>query len=198
VTLAPGFLGTTHPYYRYMLTYRHYIPVVKERLTFAYRLNYQGSIGGYLPYYIMPVFSNIGKEYDRDGIGGYRTVRGILRDRIQGLDVGFLNAELRWKFARFHVAKQNVYLGLNTFLDGGIVTRNYDLSNRELAPSAHLSSSDYNQFIKTSKSDSFHGAAGAGFRIAINQNFIIAIDYAKPFDKQDGKGSLYINTGFLF
>ena len=202
VTLAPSFLGSTHSYTRYMLSFRHYIPLSKDRLTFAYRLNYQGSIGKSLPFYIMPVFSNIGKEYDRDGIGGYRTVRGIMRDRIQGLDVGFLNAELRWKFARFHVAKQNVYLGLNAFLDGGIVTRNYDISYRGDGPPPYSSSTnptqEYNLFIDTSKSDRFHSAAGAGLRIGINQNFIIAVDYAKPFDKQDGKGSLYVNTGFLF
>ena len=203
LTLAPNFLGTTHGYSRYMLTFRHYLPLVKERLTFAYRLNYQGSIGNYLPYYIMPVFSIIGKEFDKDGIGGYRTVRGIMRDRIQGLDVAFLNAEFRWKFVRFHVAKQNVYLGVNAFLDGGVVTRNYDVSLRQYAtgtigdPYMH-SKIAYDTHIHTDKSDRFHSAVGAGFRVGINQNFIIAIDYAKPFDKQDGKGSLYINTGFLF
>jgi len=197
ITLAPDFLGTTHSYYRYMLAFRHYIPVIQDDLVFAYRLNYQGSIGNYLPYYIMPVFSNIGKEYDRDGIGGYRTVRGIMRDRIQGLDVGFLNAELRWKFVRFHLLKQNVYLGLNAFLDGGIVTRNYDMSYRGDKNNS-LMKKEYAKYIDTSNSDGFHAAAGGGFRIAINQNFIIAIDYAKPFDKQDGKGSLYINTGYLF
>jgi len=204
ITLAPNFLGTTHSYYRYMLAFRHYVPVVKNQLTFAYRLNYQGSIGNYLPYYIMPVFSNIGKEYDRDGIGGYRTVRGIMRDRIQGLDVAFLNAEFRWKFMRFHLGKQNVYLGLNAFLDGGMVTRNYDMSFRpnpliDYQPDVCLSmEKEYKKYVDTSKADKFHAAAGGGFRIAINQNFIIAIDYAKPFDKQDGKGSMYINTGYLF
>jgi len=200
VTLAPTFLGTTHGYTRYMVTFRHYLPLVRERLTFAYRLNYLGSVGD-LPYYIMPVFSNIGKEYDRDGIGGYRTVRGIMRDRIQGLDVAFFNAEFRWKFLRFHAAKQNVYLGLNAFVDGGMVTRNYDLSYRgySLVSSVRpIDSDDYLKYINTDKSDKFHTAAGAGLRIGINQNFIIAVDYAKPFDKQDGKGSLYINTGFLF
>ena len=201
LTLAPKFIGSTHSYYRYMLTFRHYIPLAPDKLTFAYRFNYQGTIGGYLPFYILPVFSNMGKEYDRDGIGGYRTVRGIMRDRIQGLDVGFLNAELRWKFARFHVAKQNVYLGLNAFFDGGIVTRNYDISFRvnpfsSLGPEGQ--EQEFKKHIDTGKSDKFHSAAGAGFRIGINQNFIIAIDYAKPFNKQDGKGSLYINTGFLF
>jgi len=204
MTLAPEFLGTTHGYYRYMGTFRHYIPVVKEKLTFAYRLNYQGSIGS-LPYYIMPVFSNIGKEYDRDGIGGYRTVRGILRGRVQGLDVAFFNTEFRWKFARFHVGKQNVYLGLNAFADGAVVTKDYDLSNRAIPIPGYSSFApignpleDYNKHINTSKSDKFHTAAGVGFRFVMNQNFIIAVDYAKPFDKRDGKGSLYINTGYLF
>jgi len=198
ITLAPNILGTTHSYYRYMLAFRHYVPVIEDHLTFAYRLNYQGSIGNYLPYYIMPVFSNIGKEYDRDGIGGYRTVRGIMRDRIQGLDVGFLNTEFRWKFMRFHVGQQNVYLGLNAFMDGGIVTRNYDMSYRGKEDDNSDMKKEYKKYIDTSKSDSFHAAAGGGFRIAINQNFIIAVDYAKPFDKQDGNGSLYINTGYLF
>ena len=196
VTLAPGFLGTTHSYYRYMLAFRHYVPIIKDNLTLAYRLNYQGSIGNYLPYYIMPAFSNIGKEYDRDGIGGYRTVRGIMRDRIQGLDVGFLNTELRWKFTRFHLWNQNICLGLNAFLDGGIVTQKYDISYR--GEDNPVMKQDYEKYIDTSLSEKFHFAAGAGFRFIINQNFIIAIDYAKPFDKRDGNGSLYINTGYLF
>ena len=196
ITLAPQFFGTTHSYYRYMAIFRHYVPIVKNHLTFAYRLNYQGSIGT-LPYYIMPVFSTIGREYDRDGIGGYRTARGLMRDRVQGLDVGFFNAEFRWKFVRFHLWKQNIYLGLNAFLDGAIVTRKYDMSYRgdENNP---IMKQEYEKYINPNISDGFHLAAGGGFRIAINQNFIIAIDYAMPLNKQDGKGSLYINTGYLF
>lgn len=199
ITAAPKFLGTTHSYFRYMLIFRQYLPVVPNHLTFAYRLDYQGTIGNYLPYYIMPVFSNIGKEFDRDGIGGYRTVRGIMRDRVQGLDVGFLNAELRWKFVRFHLWNQNIYFGLNGFLDGAIVTRNYDLAYRGTGDENSDMFKEYKKYIDTTKSDGFHFASGGGFRIGINQNFIIAVDYALPFNKQDGKkGSLYINTGFLF
>jgi hypothetical protein len=32
----------------------------------------------------------------------------------------------------------------------------------------------------------------------MNQNFIVAFEYARCFNKQDGKGAFYINTGFLF
>ncbi|MDR1877984.1 MAG: outer membrane protein assembly factor [Bacteroidales bacterium] len=196
LTVAPQFLGTTDAYYRYMFTFRHYIPLVKDRLTFAYRLNYQGTVGNYLPYYILPVFSNIGREYDRDGIGGYRTVRGLMRDRVQALDVGFFNLEFRWKMVQFHLWKQNIYLGLNAFCDGAIAVRNYDISYR--GSSDTLMQKDYEEYVNTTKSDGLHLSAGGGLRIVINRNFIIAIDYAKPFNKQDGKGSLYINTGYLF
>ena len=196
ITLAPGFLGTTHSYYRYMLAFRQYVPLGTDDLVLAYRLNYQGCTGSYLPYYILPVFSNIGKEYDRDGIGGYRTVRGIMRDRLQGLDVGFLNAELRWKFIRFHLLNQNICMGLNAFLDGGIVTRRYDNAYR--GPDNPAMRQEYEKYIDTSISDRLHVAAGGGLRIIINQNFIIAVDYAKPLDKRDGNGSMYVNTGYLF
>jgi len=198
VTLAPKFLGTTHQYFKYALTFRHYVPVVKNRLVFAYRLHYNGTFGDYIPFYIMPVVSTIGKEYDRDGIGGYRTVRGILRDRVQGVDVAYCNLEWRWKFVQFKLAKQNVYLGLNAFFDGAITTRNYDLSYDKNLDINDPILSDYLKYIDNEKKDGFHTAAGGGLRIAINQNFIIAVDYAVPLNKQDGKGSLYINTGFLF
>ena len=41
-------------------------------------------------------------------------------------------------------------------------------------------------------------SAGAGLRFIMNQNFIVAFEYARCFNKQDGKGAFYINTGFLF
>lgn len=197
ITVAPKFLGTSHPYYRYMAVFRHYVPIVKNHLTFAYRLNYQGAFGNYLPYYVMPTFSTIGREYDRDGVGGYRTVRGINRDRVLGLDAFFFNTELRWKFVKFILWNQNITLGLNAFFDGAIVTRGYDLSYRgDITDEKKIQ--EYNYYIDTSKIDGLHMAAGGGLRIIINRNFIIAVDYAYPFNKQDGTGSLYINTGYLF
>jgi len=199
VTLAPHFLGTTHQYFKYAFTFRHYVSIVKNHLVFAYRLHYNGTFGKYLPFYIMPVVSTIGKEYDRDGIGGYRTVRGILRDRVQGLDVAYYNLEFRWKFVQFKLWKQNIYLGLNAFFDGAITTRYYDMTYR--GESENVLSPEYLEYLKYvnhKKNDGLHTAVGGGLRIAINQNFIIAVDYAVPLNKQDGKGSLYVNTGFLF
>ena len=55
----------------------------------------------------------------------------------------------------------------------------------------------YDKFV-FNRTDGFHGAAGAGLRFIMNQNFIVAFEYAQCFNKQDGSGAFYINTGFLF
>ncbi len=209
VTLAPKWLGTTNPYYKYSATFRHYIPVVKsDILTFAYRLNYQGTFGTTAPYYVLPYITTMGQTYDRDGMGGYRTIRGIMRNRVQGLDMASYNAEIRWRFVSFTLWNQNISFGLNAFSDGTMVTKNYDMSfERKISdfPSEeafHKSNREYAQYMMqgTSK-DHLHIAVGGGLRFIMNQNFIVCFEYGKPvgkYGKQDGNGAFYINTGYLF
>jgi len=150
----------------------------------------------------MPVFSTIGREWDRDGLGGYRTIRGIMRTRVQGLDMAFFNAELRWRFMNFQVQRQNVQLALNAFFDGGMVTRNFDNSFRLnpnwTAQELERNLETFNRYVDPNRRNSLHSAVGGGFRIIINQNFIIAIDAARPFNNQNGNGGFYVNTGYLF
>lgn len=205
VTLAPRFLGTTHPYYRYSATFRHYVPIVKnDVLTFAYRLNYEGTFGKSAPYYMLPFITAMGSTYDRDGMGGYRTVRGIMRNRVQGLDMATYNVELRWRFVSFSLWKQNIAFGLNIFSDGTMVTRNYDMSFR----GAEEERDGYEKYMAQGLSkDRPHITVGAGLRFIMNQNFIVAFEYGLPVSKfskdqaikkQDGNGAFYINTGYLF
>ena len=206
VTLAPDSLGTTHPYYRYSATFRHYVPIVKnDVLTFAYRLNYEGTFGNSAPYYMLPFITVMGATYDRDGMGGYRTVRGIMRDRVQGLDMATYNVELRWRFVNFRKWNQNIAFGLNLFSDGTMVTRNYDMSFR----GAEEHRAEYDEYMAQSdlSKDRPHITVGAGLRFIMNQNFIVAFEYGMPISKfssdkaikkQDGNGAFYINTGFLF
>ena len=199
ITLAPKWLGTTNPYYRYSVTFRHYIPVVKnDILTIAYRLNYEGAIGGSSPYYITPYLTTMGPQYDRDGMGGYRTVRGIMRNRVNGLDMATYNAEIRWRFVNFTLWKQNIAFGLNLFSDGTYVTRQFDMTFK--GEEKHRA--EYEEYMaKGLSKDLPHITAGLGLRFIMNQNFIVAFEYGKPigkYNKQDGKGAFYINTGYLF
>ena len=206
VTLAPDWLGTTHPYYRYSATFRHYLPIVKnDVLTLAYRLNYEGTFGKSAPYYMLPFITVMGASYDRDGMGGYRTVRGIMRDRVQGLDMATYNIELRWRFINFRKWNQNIAFGLNLFSDGTMVTKNYDMSFR----GADEHRAEYEEYMAQSdlSKDRPHITVGAGLRFIMNQNFIVAFEYGMPISrfsgdkaikKQDGNGAFYINTGYLF
>ncbi len=203
--LAPKWLGTTNPYYKYSITFRHYVPIVKnDVLTFAYRLNYEGTFGRKAPYYILPYISTMGQSYDRDGMGGYRTIRGILRNRVQGLDMASYNVELRWRFVKFRLFKQNIAFGLNIFSDGTMVTKNRDMSFK----GDEKYRSDYDAYMAQGlKHDRPHITIGGGLRFIMNQNFIVAFEYGLPVSmfsknplvkRQDGNGAFYINTGFLF
>ena len=209
ITAAPKWLGTTNPYYKYSATLRQYFPLVKnDILTLAYRLNYQGTFGKDAPYYVLPYITTMGQSYDRDGMGGFRTIRGIMRNRVQGLDMASYNAELRWRFISFTLGNQNIALGLNCFSDGTMVTKEYDMSfNRKV--SDYASTEEYNKSYSSYKSymemglakDRPHITVGGGFRFIMNQNFIVCLEYGKPvgkYGKQDGNGAFYINTGYLF
>lgn len=190
---APTFLGN-HPYafVKLAITHRQYISLVKKRLVAAYQVSYQGTIGGTTPYYIMPyIYSSYSLTTRPDGLGGMRTVRGVLRNRITGDGVAFGNIELRWKFFKSVILKQNLYLGLTAFLDGGMAVQEHKL-NMSKVPE------DQKSFFFNSACDRLHLATGLGLRIAVNDNFIISVDYGMAVNKQDGTSGLYIGIGNIF
>jgi len=54
---------------------------------------------------------------------------------------------------------------------------------------------DHYFFLLASK---YTKGAGAGLHIAMNENFIVACDYARALDRQDGISGLYVGLDFLF
>jgi hypothetical protein len=150
----------------------------------------------------------MGPMYDRDGMGGFRSVRGIMRNRVQGYDMASYNAEFRWRFVTFTLWKQNIAFALNLFSDGTMVTKDYDMSfsstvaDFETPNKYEEAKAEYNAYMaKGTEKDRPHITLGAGFRFIMNQNFIVCLEYGKPvgkLSKQDGNGAFYINTGYLF
>ncbi len=203
---APEFLGTSVGYTKYNLTFRNYLPIAKDKLVFAYRLNLQGFIGKESPaFYVLPYDTYLGTGYDRDGFGGYRTVRGLMRGRIQGAHTCYFNTELRWRFVSFQLWKQNIAFALSGFFDGARVLKGFgnDFDISALTPfmpqSSYLPPEGTLPYRLYGEKERFHLSAGGGIRFIMNRNFIVAFEYGKAFDAQDNsKGAFYINTGFLF
>ena len=191
---APSFLGNSESAYtKLALIYRHYIPVVKDKLTFAYRLGWQGTVDGETPFYMQPYMITTNTKITKsDGLGGAKSLRGVLRNRVVGDAFTYANLELRYKFLKFNQWNQNFYVALSGFGDFGTITKRIDI-NKSLLPTYEL----YSDFFDMEE-DKLHSAYGLGLHVAMNENFILAIDYGLAGNKKDGNSGMYISIGFLF
>lgn len=185
---APGFLGNDYAYTRLLLSHRQYFTIFPDRLTFAYRLSYQSKLSGEMPFYMLPY--TIDSKATKDGLGGAKNIRGVLRNRVVGDGFAFGNFELRSKFLKSVIFNQNFYLGLNAFVDMGIVTSPYEFDTANV-PASELEALDF-------ADESLHIGYGGGIRFVINSNFIIAVDYGIAAKKQDGDSGMYIGLNYLF
>jgi hypothetical protein len=192
--MAPSFLwNDENAFTRIALTHRQYFTIVHDQLTFVYRLSYQGTINGTIPFYSMPYFySSYLSCVIEEGLGGAKSMRGILRDRLIGDGIAYGNFEFRWKFLKAVIWKQNIYFALNPFLDAGRVVQLAHVDQSKVPPGENLS--DY----FTGDKETFHYSAGLGLHIALNENFVVAADFGYAFAKQDGALGVYIGVNWLF
>lgn len=194
VQTAPGFINDM-PHTKFALIHRQYFTLAKD-MVFAYRLNYQATIGnGKVPFYAQPLLiTSFLTAAENQGLGGKRSLRGVMRNRVVGDAVAFGNFEFRYKFIKFEVLKQNFYLGTNIFFDSGMILKPIDIEGFASMTSTmkdELQLTDYEK-------GKLHSAAGIGLKIGWNENFIISVDYGKAFDEQDGDSGMYINLNYMF
>jgi hypothetical protein len=194
---APSFFGNgDFGYTKVSATHRQYFTLIKDRLAFAYRLNYQGTLSGDVPFFMQPyMISSFTLSSNHDGLGGSKTLRGVLRNRVVGDAVAFGNAEFRWKVYSTMFLNQDLYLAVNTFADAGKVLKKIDMPH-------HSELLVIDGFVPENvfrdNEEALHVALGAGLKIVMNQNFIVSIDYGKALDVRDGNGGLYIGLNYLF
>ncbi len=191
---APGFTSNMNSgFLKLSITQRQYITLAKNTLFFDYRLGAQFTLAGTSPFYVSPLFfyAHSAKAYN-EVLGGSGSLRGILRNRIIGNGIAFGNFELRWKFVKFMIGSQNFYLGTNMFFDTGMVIQKTDVNTSNIP--AGVKKEDYFK----SGAEKLHNSAGIGLKIAMNENFIVSVDYGKTFDAQDGTHGIYIGLGYLF
>lgn len=191
--IAPEILGNNdYSYIKLAVTHRQYFTIVKDKLSFVYRLGYQGTIAGKVPFYMQPyMITSFAKVTTTDGLGGAKTIRGLLRNRVVGDGIAYGNFEVRWKFYKTVIWNQNVYFGLNAFADVGKVVQKINIQNEDVLEETETA-------FFSQQDESLHWTTGAGLRIVMNQNFVIAADYGVAIDKRDGKSGLYIGIGYLF
>lgn len=194
VQTAPGFINTM-PHTKFALIHRQYFSLMKD-MVLAYRLTYQATIGKEkVPYYAQPLLiTSFLTAAENQGLGGKRSLRGVLRNRVVGDDIAFANVEFRYKFLKFEAFKQNFYLGTNVFFDSGMILKPIEIENY-----GSLTQQDKDDLLlKDFESGKLHSSAGIGLKIGWNENFVISVDYGKAFNEQDGDTGMYINLNYMF
>ena len=190
MTYAPGFAGLNESgWLQLSAIHRQYFTLLPKNLSLGYRLGYQGILAGKQPFYLQGNMPN--SRQNIDGLGGSKTVRGILGSRLVGDGYAFANLELRWKIVRFNFINQNFYFGVNPFVDAGMVVQPYQFDTTGI-PTAEVD--DY----LSGNPETIHVAYGMGIKLAMNENMIISVDYGFAGSKNDGSTGLYIALGYIF
>lgn len=205
---------------QFNFNFRHYVPIYRDRVTFAYRIGTQNNIAGSSPFYMNTYLNTLFiQRVMYEGLGGANSLRGIMRNRILANGFAYANVELRTKVAKFDIGRQHFYIGLAPFFDLGVITQPYEL-DEELIHKAYaedndplkLTLGDYFAVMQTGVSDAQesplntdlvylpHMAAGLGLKVAMNENFVLSVDWAMALDKQDNAkwANFYIKMGYLF
>jgi len=189
-------------------TFRHYVPIYKDYISFAYRVGVQLTTSGKSPFYLNSYMNQMYMQRVLyEGLGGGNSLRGVLRNRILSNGFGFANAEFRFKVAKFKIKKENFYIGFNPFVDFGMVLQPYELNKNDVIAAIKETDPDFDldeldDYFNFDKAAIYkpHISAGIGLKIAMNENFILSVDWALPFDTQDGasKSNFYVKIGYMF
>jgi outer membrane protein assembly factor BamA len=188
--LSPGFISSGYNYVRFAFTHRQYFTIVPKRVSFAYRASWQAKVLGTMPIYMLPLVYNSAPQITLSGLGGAKTIRGILRNRVVGEDFVYGNAEIRWKIFRTIILNQNFYVSVAGFADAGMVTGKYKFPE--------ISDPEGIEWLSKGEKEELHVSYGAGIHFVMNDNFVITWDYARATDPRDGTKGNYIGMNYLF
>jgi hypothetical protein len=196
-------------YFRHYVDIPIHIPAGDP--VFAYRLAWQQTIAGETPFYmIQNVPLLVQRNMISEGFGTFNTIRGLRDNRVLAEGLAWANLELRVKLVSFKLFNQYFYVALNPFFDAGIITKGYRTDIMQgIVNDAALTTFDfssYRNYLQTNKKtkdlakfDAVHGAgyqgtiydaaninkliysAGGGLKLAMNQNFVISVEFAHCF-----------------
>jgi outer membrane protein assembly factor BamA len=203
---APSFLGNDWGFSKFYIIHRQYFTLIKDDLSFVYRLNYQTTLGGDVPFFYQSqaITSMLTGTYS-EGLGGSSTMRGVVKNRVIGNAYILGNFELRWKPVYFTLFNLDIYIGLNLFYDVGMVTKGIALPDNLSDTFTNLPE-PYNNLTEPENFSNFfnpgeeklHQCVGISILPVINKNFVIAIDIGKALNEQDGNIGFSMGLNYLF
>ena len=193
-------------YFRHYISIPIHIPAGEP--VFAYRLAWQHTIAGETP--LAMIQNNpllVQRNMISEGFGSSNTIRGLRENRILAEGMAWANTELRIKLVKFNLLNQYFYIAVNPFFDAGIITRPYkadalakiaDSEGKIYDPAFDiLMGGAHTPIYDASKVNTLVYSAGAGLKIAMNQNFIVSADFAKCFTPGLDAG-LWIGIGINY
>ncbi len=192
-----------HRYLKACVYFRHYIDIpihIKAGdPVFAYRLAWQQTIAGETPVYMIqnnPLL--VQRNMISEGFGSSNTIRGLRENRILTEGFAWMNTELRVKLVNFKLFNQYFYIAVNPFFDAGIITKTYRAAELEAASRMNVKTfMPFGNIYDASKTGDIVYSAGAGLKIAMNQNFIVSVELAKCFYKPLDAG-LWLGIGINY
>jgi outer membrane protein assembly factor BamA len=163
-------LGSEVGYTRWTITDRRYWRL--GPLILVNRLLLQG-ISGDVP--LVDLHRLQASFRDQEGLGGARSVRGLLRNRYAGRGMFLWNTEVRWPAFTFQLWSRSFHFAVSAFLDQGRVWEG------QPRPGDLLSG--------------LHRGFGGGVRLGMGPDFVVGADL--------GTGAetglqLYVGAGWLF
>ena len=175
--------------------FRHFVPIVFGRLTFAYHLGLQHQFAGEMPWYNLNEISNLIYQYEEyEGLGSRYTIRGYRYNRIMAAGYAWGNFELRAKVLQFNLFKQHFDIVVNPFYDAGAITRYFRLDeHRRTGGIVDEWTQSY-----VDATERIHSSAGVGAKIHMNTNFIISVEVAKGFNPQLSDLTVAMSTTYMF
>jgi len=199
VEIAPSFMGNDWGFSKFYIIHRQYFTLIENDLSFVYRLNYQTTLTGDVPFfYQSQAITSMLTGATNEGLGGSSTMRGVVKNRVIGDAYILGNFELRWKPVYFTLFNQDIYIGLNLFYDIGMITNTIDLpGDLETTFNTLYPTDNFTDYFKPGE-EKLHQCVGVSIMPVMNRNFVIAIDIGKALDKQDGNIGFSMGLNYLF
>ena len=182
--------------------FRHYLALGTPAVVLAYRLSAQLTVAGKTPFYMASNHNVLYlKRASYESLGGSSSLRGITRNRIVSDGFALANIEIRLRLLKFDIGSNHFYIATNPFVDAGMVLQptNIDEQKVRLAVASTGDNAD-DYFDFSSSVYRPHLSGGAGLKVAMNENFILSVDWATPFSTNDSgkKSNMYVKMGYLF